>query len=121
MSLGEHPPMPGLDAKCRLAAAALLVALMGMPAAVRAESIEKTFFEFDTLKHKFDQQEKKRIEEGYVLESLKDKSGKKSGTFSFGGANSVEDPYQQFGARTNFRGSTINEIDGPKLNLRLSF
>ena len=50
-----------------------------------------------------------------------DKSGKKAGTFSFGGASSAEDPYQQFGARTNFRGSTINEIDGPKLNLRLSF
>ena len=113
--------MRSLDAMFRLAAASLLAALMGGPSAVRADSIEKTLFEFDTLKQKFDQQEKKRIEDGYVLENLKDKSGKKSGTFSFGGVNAVEDPYQQFGARTNYRGSTTYEIDGPKLNLRLSF
>jgi hypothetical protein len=90
-------------------------------ATARADTIEKSFFDFQALQQKFEEQKKVELQEGYVLENVQDKSGKKKGTFSFGGTNSVTDPYQQFPASTNFRGSRDYEIDGPKLNLRLSF
>lgn len=102
-----------------LVAGALMLA--ALPEPVRADTAEPTFFDFNALKERYEREERQRQEDGFVLQELADKKGKKAGRLSFGSATEVEDPYQQFGARTNFRGRTSDEISPPGLNLKLSF
>ena len=111
-------PVPRHYVSCSLAAAAL-AAILGFPVAAQADSLQKSF-DFNALKQKYDQQQKQQLEQGYVLENLKGADGNRT-TFSLGGRVAVDDPYQQFGAQTNFRGRTVQEIDGPKVKLSISF
>jgi hypothetical protein len=104
----------------RLALAGTLVVLL-LPDPVRADSAEPAYFDFNKLKERYEQEERQRQQEGYVLQELNGNQGKKGGRLTIGGTSDVEDPYQQFGAKTNFRGSTSDEINPPGLSLRLSF
>jgi acid phosphatase family membrane protein YuiD len=108
-------------ANLSVATAFAVVALLTATAVARADGMENSLFDFNAMQQKFGQQKKQQEKQGYVLQNLKDKTGTDAGTLSFGGANDVVDPYQQFSATRNFRGSNSSEIDGPKLNLQLSF
>ncbi len=103
----------------RFAIAATAV-IMAFPVATRADSLQRSFFDFDAAKLKYDQQQKQQLQQGYVLENLKGNDGTRT-TLSLGGRVAVDDPYQQFGAQTNFRGRTVQEIEGPKIKFSISF
>ena len=110
--------MPRHHARCSLAVAAL-AAIVALPVAAQADGLQKSF-DFNALKQKYDQQQQQQLQQGYVLQDLKNVDGTQS-TLSLGGRVAVDDPYQQFGAQTNFRGRTVPEIDGPKVKLSISF
>ncbi len=110
--------MPWHHARCSLAVAAL-VAVIALPVAAEADGLQKSF-DFNALKQKYDREKQQELQQGYVLENLKNADGTQT-TLSFGGRVAVDDPYQQFGAQTNFRGRTVQEIEGPKLKLSISF
>ena len=105
-------------ARCSLAVAAL-AAIVAFPVAAQADSLQKAF-DFNALKQKYDRQQQQQLQQGYVLQDLKNVDGTRS-TLSLGGRVAVDDPYQQFGAQTNYRGRTVQEIDGPKVKFSISF
>ena len=97
-----------------------LLALPALPQAVYAESIEKQFDDFLRRQEKFAAEDRKRREEGYVLERIYDPSGKRTGELSLGGGPA---PKPVYGGSTNynFTGRDFNEPEGGILNLRLKF
>ncbi len=99
----------------------IVAAALAVPGLAHADGIQPGYVDFQALKEKYDKEKKVQLQEGYVLETLNDKSGRKTGTLSFGGETRVGDPYQGLGARTNFGNRDLNEIDGPKINLRIAF
>lgn len=104
-----------------LAVLAVALVSLAMANVARADSLQPSYLDFQALKEKYDNEKKVQLQEGYVLETLNNKSGRKTGTLSFGGETTVQDPYQGIGATTNFGSRDPNQVDGPKINLRISF
>jgi len=100
---------------------AVVAIMLALPGLAHADSADPGYLNFQALKEKYDNQKKIQMQEGYVLQPLNDKSGRKIGTLSFGGETRIEDPYQGIGARTNFGARDPNEAPGAMINLRISF
>lgn len=100
---------------------AVIAMAMVMPGPARADSANPGYLNLQALKEKYDREKKVQMQEGYVLEPLNDKGGRKIGTLSFGGQTRIEDPYQGIGARRNFGPRDPNEAPGAMINLRISF
>jgi hypothetical protein len=99
--------------------AALLLALFA--GAAVAESPERSSFDFDSLKQRFEREEAQRQADGIVLERLRDRQGVTRGRLSLGGDASHPDPYAGTAAAVNFRGRSDEELGGGIINFRLSF
>lgn len=93
--------------------------LLTAPAA--AESLERSTFDFQTLKQRFESQEAQRRADGLVLERLRNRKGEPHGRLSLGGDATHSDPYEGTAGAVNFRGRTDDELGGSIINLRLSF
>ena len=93
---------------------------LALPNSTSAETVEKQFDDFFRQQEKFAAEDKKRREEGYVLERVYNQSGQRTGEFAIGGG---PDPEPIYGAPTtyNFTGRDFNEPGGGILNLRLKF
>ena len=100
---------------------AVVAMALAVPGLAHADSLQPSYLDFQALKEKYDKEKKVQLQEGYVLKTLNNKSGRKTGTLSFGGETTVQDPYQGIGASTNFGSRDLNQIDGPKINLRIAF
>ena len=98
----------------------VLIAISILPQAVQADSIDKQFDDFLRQQEKFNAQDRKKREEGYVLQRFYDPAGESSGRLSLGGG---PDPDSVYGAPTNFNftGRDFNQDDGGVINLRLKF
>ena len=94
--------------------------LPALPRAAYADSIDKQFDDFLRQQEKFAAEDKKRREEGYVLERIYDPAGKRTGELSLGGGPA---PKPVYGGSTNynFTGRDFNKQEGGILNLRLKF
>ena len=93
--------------------------LLAAPAG--AESLERSAFDFDSLKQRFESQDAQRRADGLVLERLRDEEGVAHGRLSFGGDVTHRDPYEGTAGAVNFRGRTEEELGGSIINLRVSF
>ncbi|NNE24388.1 MAG: hypothetical protein HKN11_17440 [Rhizobiales bacterium] len=106
--------------KFRHILASSLVAIVALPHSARAETIEKQFDDFFRQQEKFTAEDRKKREEGYVLQRFYDPAGSRSGQLSLGGG---PDPDPVYGAPTNFnfQGRQYDQEEGGILNLRLKF
>jgi hypothetical protein len=93
--------------------------LLAAPAA--AESLERSAFDFQSLKQRFEHEDAQRRADGLVLERLRNQKGEPSGRLSLGGDVTHRDPYENTAGAVNFRGRTDEEIGGSFINLRVSF
>ena len=98
----------------------ILMIALAAPGGARAETVEKQFDDFFSQQEKFAAKDKKRREEGYVLEPVYNRSGQRRGEIAIGGG---PDPEPIYGAPTtyNFGGRDFNEPGSGILNLRLKF
>jgi len=106
---------------CILPLLAVVVAALAMPGLAYADSANPSYLNFQALQEKYDNEKKIQMQEGYVLEPLNDKGGRKVGSLSFGGQAKTDDPYQGIGARPNFAPADPNAPPSPLINLRISF
>jgi hypothetical protein len=85
-----------------------------------AESIDKQFDDFLRQQEEFSAKDRKKREEGYVLQRFYDPTGQRAGQLSLGGG---PDPEPVYGAPTNynFQGRQYDQDEGGILNLRLKF
>jgi hypothetical protein len=93
--------------------------LLAAPAA--AESLERSAFDFESLKQRFESQDAQRRADGLVLERLRNQEGQAHGRLSLGGDVTHRDPYENTAGAVNFRGRSGEEISGSIINLRVSF
>jgi hypothetical protein len=93
--------------------------LLAAPAA--AESLERSAFDFQSLKQRFEAEDAQRRADGLVLERLRNEKGEPSGRLSLGGDVTHRDPWENTAGAVNFRGRTDKEIGGSIINLRVSF
>ncbi|MGI9463089.1 MAG: hypothetical protein ACR2OM_04080 [Aestuariivirgaceae bacterium] len=95
-----------------------MASLLGTTAS--ADTLDKQFDDFFRQQEKFEAEDRKKREEGYVLERFYDPAGKRTGEFSIGGG---PDPEPVYGGQTkyNFGGRDFNEPQNGVLNLRLKF
>ena len=94
--------------------------LLTLPDSASADTLDQQFDDFLRQQEKFEAEDRKKREEGYVLERLYDPDGKRKGEFSIGGG---PDPEPIYGGQTNFNfvGRDFNEPQNGILNLRLKF
>jgi hypothetical protein len=102
----------------RLPATALWL-LLAAPAS--ADSLDRSAFDFETLKQRFERQDAQRRADGLVLERMRDEQGASSGRLSLGGDVTHRDPYEGTAGAVNFRGRNEQELGGSIINLRVSF
>lgn len=97
-----------------------ILAVIAMPRVALAESIDKQFDDFLRQQEKFNNQDRKKREEGYVLQRFYDPAGQRAGQLSLGGG---PDPDPVYGAPTNFnfQGRQYDQNESGILNLRLKF
>jgi hypothetical protein len=93
--------------------------LLAVPAA--AESLERSAFDFQSLKQRFEAEDAQRRADGLVLERLRDEKGAPQGRLSLGGDVTHHDPWENTAGAVNFRGRSDEEIGGSIINLRVSF
>ena len=103
----------------RILPAAGIWLLLAAPAS--AESPERSAFDFESLKQRFEAQDAQRRADGLVLERLRNQKGEPHGRLSLGGDVTHRDPYEGTAGAVNFRGRTEEELGGSIINLRLSF
>jgi hypothetical protein len=103
----------------RILPAAGLWLLLAAPAS--AESPERSAFDFESLKQRFEQQDAQRRADGLVLERLRNEKGEPRGRLSLGGDVTHRDPWEGTAGAVNFRGRTDEELGGSIINLRVSF
>jgi len=103
----------------RFLPAATTLLLLAAPAG--AEGLDRSAFDFDTLKQRFERQDAQRRADGLVLERLRDERGEARGRLSLGGDATLHDPYEGTAGAVNFRGRTNDELGGSIINLRVSF
>ena len=101
------------------AGAGLVLAALAAPAG--AEGLDRSAFDFDTLKQRFERQDAQRRADGLVLERLRDERGEATGRLSLGGDATLHDPYEGTAGAVNFRGRNEEELGGSIINLRVSF
>lgn len=97
------------------------LATISVPGNARSDSIDKQFDDFVRQQEKFAAQDRKKREEGYVLQRFYDPTGQNNGQLSLGGG---PDPEPVYGTSStyNFSGRNFEEKDeGGILNLRLKF
>lgn len=82
-----------------------------------AETLDRSAFDFDSLKQRFERQDAERRADGLVLERLRDQQGR----LSLGGDVTHPDPYEGTAGAVNFRGRSDEELGGSIINLRVSF
>jgi hypothetical protein len=104
-----------------LPAASIGLLLTALAAPAWAEGLERSFFDFETLKQRFERQDAERRADGLVLEKLRNRDGDARGRLSLGGDVTHRDPYEGTAAAVNFRGRTNDELSGSIINLRVSF
>ena len=97
----------------------LILAALATTAA--AQGLDRSAFDFDTLKQRFERQDAEQRADGLVLERLRNQQGNAHGRLSLGGDVTHRDPYEGTAGAVNFRGSTDEELGGSIINLRLSF
>ena len=102
-----------------LPAATLGLVLTAMPA--WSETLDRSAFDFESLKQRFERQDAERRADGLVLERLRDEEGDPQGRLSLGGDVTAVDPYDGTAGAVNFRGRTDEELGGSIINLRVSF
>jgi hypothetical protein len=102
----------------RLPATALWLLLV---APASADSLDRSAFDFETLKQRFERQDAQRRADGLVLERMRDEQGASSGRLSLGGDVTHRDPYEGTAGAVNFRGRNEQELGGSIINLRVSF
>jgi hypothetical protein len=103
----------------RILSAAGIWLVLSAPAA--AESLERSAYDFQSLKQRFEAEDAQRRADGLVLERLRTEEGVAQGRLSLGGDVTHRDPYENTAGAVNFRGRTDDEIGGSIINLRLSF
>ena len=86
-----------------------------------AETLDRSAFDFDSLKQRFERQDAERRADGLVLERLRDQQGDAQGRLSLGGDVTAVDPYEGTAGAVNFRGRSDEELGGSIINLRVSF
>ena len=95
--------------------------LAALATTASAQGLDRSAFDFDTLKQRFERQDAERRADGLVLERLRNQQGNAHGRLSLGGDVTHSDPYEGTAGAVNFRGSTDEELGGSIINLRLSF
>lgn len=95
--------------------------LMFLMTPASAETLDRSAFDFDTLKQRFERQDAERRADGLVLERLRDQQGDAQGRLSLGGDVTHVDPYEGTAGAVNFRGRSDEELGGSIINLRVSF
>ena len=97
----------------------LTVAITGGIA--KAETIDKQFDDFFSKQQKYENEARKKREDGFVLQRFHDPSGRDQGRLSIGGGPDPEPVYNE-PTNFNFGGRDFNDPDeGGVLNLRLKF
>ena len=102
-----------------LVAAGAGLVLGAMPAA--AEGLDRSAFDFESLKQRFERQDAQARADGLVLERLRNQAGASSGRLSLGGDVTHVDPYEGTAGAVNFRGRNDEELGGSIINLKVSF
>jgi len=110
----------GLTMRWLTAACAGLV-LAGLASPAAADGLDRSAFDFETLKQRFERRDAERRADGLVLERLRDQQGDAHGRLSLGGDVTHRDPYEGTAGAVNFRGRTDEELGGSIINLRVSF
>ena len=108
----------GLNLRLLVAAGAGLV-LGAMPAG--AEGLDRSAFDFESLKQRFERQDAQARADGLVLERLRNEEGASHGRLSLGGDVTHADPYEGTAGAVNFRGRSHEELSGSIVNLKVSF
>ena len=103
----------------RILPAAGIWLLLAAPAA--ADSLDRSAFDFQSLKQRFESQDAQRRADGLVLERLRNEEGVAHGRLSLGGDVTHRDPWEGTAGAVNFRGRTDEELGGSIINLRVSF
>lgn len=101
------------------ASAGLVLAALAAPAS--AEGLDRSAFDFESLKQRFERQDAERRADGLVLERLRNPQGDAHGRLSLGGDVTHYDPYEGTAGAVNFRGRTDEELGGSIINLKVSF
>ena len=102
-----------------LPTATLGLILIVTPAA--AETLDRSAFDFESLKQHFERQDAQARADGLVLERLRDDDGDAQGRLSLGGDVTHVDPYEGTAGAVNFRGRSEEELGGSIINLKVSF
>lgn len=102
-----------------LVAAGAGLVLGAMPAA--AEGLDRSAFDFESLKQRFERQDAQARADGLVLERLRNEDGASSGRLSLGGDVTAVDPYEGTAGAVNFRGRSEEELGSSIINLKVSF
>ena len=98
-----------------------ILGLMLIVTPTSSETLDRSAFDFDSLKQRFERQDAERRADGLVLERLRDDEGDAQGRLSLGGDVTAVDPYEGTAGAVNFRGSNEEELGGSIINLRVSF
>ena len=98
-----------------------ILGLMLIVTPASSETLDRSAFDFDSLKQRFERQEAEQRADGLVLEKLRDDEGEAQGRLSLGGDVTHVDPYEGTAGAVNFRGSNEEELGGSIINLRVSF
>lgn len=99
----------------------LVLAAVAVPAAW-ADGLDRSSFDFETLKQRFERQDAQRRADGLVLERLRDPEGSSPGRLSLGGDVTHRDPFEGTAGAVNFRGRSDEELGGSSIiNLKVSF
>lgn len=102
-----------------LGAAAAGIVLAATPGL--AEGLDRSAYDFESLKQRFERQDAEHRAEGLVLERLRNEQGDSSGRLSLGGDVTIPDPYEGTAGAVNFRGRSDEELSGSIINLKVSF
>jgi hypothetical protein len=105
--------------KSRLLPATAVWLILAPPAS--ADSLDRSAFDFESLKQHFERQDAERRADGLVLERLRNQQGQAHGRLSLGGDVTHRDPYEGTAGAVNFRGRTNEELGSSIINLRVSF
>lgn len=108
-----------MDLKSPFLPAATAWLMLAAPAA--ADSLDRSAFDFESLKQRFERQDAQRRADGLVLERLRNEDGAAHGRLSLGGDVTHHDPHEGTAGAVNFRGRTEKELGGSIINLKVSF
>jgi len=117
--LGFPRGIRGMGLNLRYLAAAGAWLLLATPAL--AEGLDRSAFDFESLKQRFERQDAEERADGLVLERLRNERGVSHGRLSLGGDVTHPDPYEGTAGAVNFRGRSEEELSRSIINLKVSF